>query len=74
MDLVQRILGRREVYDMQDVFCCEGLLNMTFLGFNRSHYINGVAKKHAADEAGLALVSAFSAFIVALFVEMYGFP
>ena len=46
MDLVQRILGRREVYDMQDVFCCEGLLNMTFLGFNLSHYINGVAKKH----------------------------
>jgi len=46
MDLVQRILGRREVYDMKDVFCCEGRLNMTFLGFNLSHYINGVAKKH----------------------------
>ena len=46
MDLVQRILGRREVYDMEDVFCCEGRLNMTFLGFNLSHYINGVAKKH----------------------------
>ena len=46
MDLVQRILGRREVYEMEDVFCCEGRLNMTFLGFNLSHYINGVAKKH----------------------------
>jgi starch phosphorylase len=31
---------------MEDVFCCEGRLNMTFLGFNLSHYINGVAKKH----------------------------
>jgi starch phosphorylase len=31
---------------MQDVFCCEGLLNMTYLALNLSHYINGVAKKH----------------------------
>ena len=46
MDLVQSVLGRREVYDMQEVFCCEGLLNMTYLGFNLSHYINGVTKKH----------------------------
>ena len=46
MELVQRILGRREVYEMEDVFCCEGRLNMTFLGFNLSHYINGVAKRH----------------------------
>ena len=46
MELVQRVLGRREVYDMEDVFCCEGRLNMTFLGFNLSHYINGVAKRH----------------------------
>jgi starch phosphorylase len=46
MELVQSVLGRREVYDMKDVFCCEGLLNMTYLGFNLSHYINGVAKKH----------------------------
>ena len=46
MDLVQSVLGRREVYDMKEVFCCEGLLNMTYLGFNLSHYINGVTKKH----------------------------
>ena len=46
MDLVQQVLGRREIYDMEGVFCCEGRLNMTFLGFNLSHYINGVAKKH----------------------------
>jgi starch phosphorylase len=46
LDLVSRILGRREVYDMKDIFCCEGLLNMTYLALNLSHYINGVAKKH----------------------------
>ena len=46
MDLVQSVLGRREVYDMEEVFCCEGRLNMTYLGFNLSHYINGVAKRH----------------------------
>lgn len=46
LDLVTRVLGRREVYEMPEVFCCEGVLNMTFLGFNLSHYINGVAKKH----------------------------
>jgi glycogen phosphorylase len=46
MDLVVRVLGRREVYDRKDVFCCEGGLNMTYLALNLSHYVNGVAKKH----------------------------
>ncbi len=46
MELVTRVLGRREVFDMKDVFCCEGVLNMTFLSLNLSHYINGVAKRH----------------------------
>ncbi len=46
LDLVHRVLGRREVYDMREVFCCEGVLNMTFLALNLSHYVNGVAKKH----------------------------
>ncbi|HLB03309.1 MAG TPA: alpha-glucan family phosphorylase, partial [Nitrospiria bacterium] len=46
LDLVNRVLGRREVYDMKEVFCCEGVLNMTFLALNLSHYINGVAKRH----------------------------
>jgi starch phosphorylase len=31
---------------MQDVFCHEGLLNMTYLALNLSDYVNGVAKKH----------------------------
>ncbi len=43
---VNRALGRPELFEMKNLFCCENLLNMTFLGFNLSHYINGVAKKH----------------------------
>jgi starch phosphorylase len=46
MELVIRVLGRNEVSEMQDVFCCDGVLNMTFLALNLSHYINGVAKRH----------------------------
>lgn len=46
LEMVTRVLGRREVYDMKDVFCCEGRLNMTYLALNLSHYVNGVAKKH----------------------------
>jgi len=46
LDLVHRVLGKKEVEDMKDVFCCEGALNMTYLALNLSHYVNGVAKKH----------------------------
>ncbi len=46
MDLVTRILGRRDVYEIKDVFCCEGVLNLTYLALNLSHYVNGVAKRH----------------------------
>jgi glycogen phosphorylase len=46
MALVNQVLGRHEVVEMKDVFCCDELLNMTFLALNLSHYVNGVAKKH----------------------------
>jgi starch phosphorylase len=46
LDLVSRVLGRGEVDEMRDVFCCNDVLNMTYLALNLSHYINGVAKKH----------------------------
>lgn len=46
LKLALQVLGRREIEEMREVFCCEDLLNMTFLGFNLSHFINGVAKKH----------------------------
>jgi starch phosphorylase len=52
-DLVTRVLGRPELWDMNDVFCCEGRLNMTFLALNLSHYVNGVAKKHAEVSRGM---------------------
>jgi starch phosphorylase len=46
MGMVTQVLGRRDVYEMKDVFCCDGLLNMTYLALNLSHYVNGVAKRH----------------------------
>jgi len=47
LDLVERVLGPREAFHtMHEVFCCEGVLNMTYLALNLSHFINGVAKKH----------------------------
>ncbi len=46
MDLVTQVLGKREVFSRKDIFCCEGVLNLTYLALNLSHYVNGVAKKH----------------------------
>ena len=46
MEMVTTALGRNEVSEMREVFCCGGELNMTYLALNLSHYINGVAKKH----------------------------
>ncbi len=46
MTLVNKILGRQDVEDMKDVFCCGDVLNLTFLALNLSRYVNGVAKKH----------------------------
>ncbi|MBI2539116.1 MAG: alpha-glucan family phosphorylase, partial [Deltaproteobacteria bacterium] len=46
-DLFERVLGGHQaIYDAKDLVCCGDVLDMTFLGFNLSHYINGVAKKH----------------------------
>lgn len=47
IDLASRVLGRGDVFEMKDVFCCDNLLNMTYLALNLSHYVNGVAKKHS---------------------------
>lgn len=44
--LVESVLGRPEITHMSEIFTCEGVLNMTFLALNLSHYVNGVAKKH----------------------------
>lgn len=47
MDLVHQVIGLHEVFGtLKEIFCCEGLLNLTFLALNLSQYVNGVAKKH----------------------------
>lgn len=47
LDLIKKVLGNREIFSVKDVFCCDGVVNMTYLALNLSHYVNGVAKKHA---------------------------
>ena len=47
MELVNRVLEHRKMFsDLKDILCHEGILNMTYLALNLSHYVNGVAKKH----------------------------
>ena len=47
LKLVEEIFGRRKGFDqMQEYFCCDGVLNLTYLALNLSGYVNGVAKKH----------------------------
>lgn len=46
LTLVRDVLGRSEMLEMHEVFCCDGVLNMTYLALNLSHYVNGVAKRH----------------------------
>jgi starch phosphorylase len=54
LDLARRVLDPTlfEAYQSEEghrVVCCDDQFNMTFLGFNLSHYINGVAKRHGQD-------------------------
>ena len=44
IDQVQRTLGRSDLFDNHEVFCCAGELNMTYLALNLSHYVNGVTR------------------------------
>jgi len=46
LEMVQRMIGPPELFEMKEVFCCQGVLNMTYLALNLSHYVNGVAKRH----------------------------
>lgn len=47
LEMVATALGRNDISEMQEIFCCGRQLNMTYLALNLSHYINGVAKKHS---------------------------
>lgn len=46
LELAAGVLGNPEIERHKEFFCHEGLLNMTFLAMNASHFINGVAKRH----------------------------
>lgn len=46
LELVRGVLGEHQAWGMTGIFCCDNLLNMTYLALNLSHYVNGVAKKH----------------------------
>ena len=46
MDMVTRVIGDHEAFELKNVFCCDSVLNMTYLALNLSAYVNGVAKKH----------------------------
>lgn len=47
LDLVDHVLRRPEIAARKDVFCYDGVLNLTYLALNLSNYVNGVAKRHA---------------------------
>ena len=47
MDLVRKVIGRHKIWDIQGQLTGDGgILNMTYLALNFSHYINGVSKQH----------------------------
>ncbi len=46
LEMVSRVLRRNDFHEHHDVFCCEGVLNLTLLALNLSHYHNGVARSH----------------------------
>lgn len=47
LDWASRVLGLREdELNLRDLFCHDGLLNLTYLGLSLSRYVNGVAMRH----------------------------
>ena len=46
MDAAVRILGEGPMIALQHMCCHEGMLNLTYLALNFSHYVNGVAMRH----------------------------
>ncbi|MBI1745499.1 MAG: alpha-glucan family phosphorylase [Acidobacteria bacterium] len=52
-DLVEKVMGAVLPIPMMKSFAGNDKLNMTLLGLNLSHYINGVAKKHGEVSQGM---------------------
>lgn len=46
--LVVDVLGPREELEFTEHFCCDDVVNTTFMALNLSGYVNGVARRHAA--------------------------
>lgn len=44
--MIESVLGHAPEFALKNVFCCDGVVNMTYLALNLSHYVNGVAKRH----------------------------
>ena len=48
LELVQRVVGCcDEMTAHKEVLCCDSQINLTYLALSLSHFVNGVAKKHA---------------------------
>ncbi len=58
IDQVRHVIGRYEIFELEDVFRWEGTINMTHLALHFSHYANGVSKRHA--EVSKRLFSGFT--------------
>jgi starch phosphorylase len=46
MDLAARVLGSGPMDALTHLCCYSGVLNLTYLALNVSHYVNGVAMRH----------------------------
>ncbi len=46
IELVHQVFGSHDAFAIENVFCCDKTLNMTYLALSLSSYVNGVAKKH----------------------------
>jgi starch phosphorylase len=46
MDVARAVLGDSPMFALEHLCCHEGMLNLTYLALNFSHYINGVAMRH----------------------------
>ena len=46
MEEARRVLGASPVFDLHEQCCANGLLNLTLVALNFSHYVNGVAMRH----------------------------
>ncbi|HYQ88710.1 MAG TPA: alpha-glucan family phosphorylase [Candidatus Binatia bacterium] len=49
IDLAWNVLGSGPVGALRAMGCCEDVLNMTLIGFQLSHYVNGVTKRHSEE-------------------------